>query len=148
MGRACSEKPLPSGDGVVTNVIYGVWLENSFGLQVVALGAASMLIGLAELSGVGLVARLTDPLGKIRALCLGILSITFACLLLPFLGGSLIPRLDRTLSLLSHLRVHVRHPDLLIHRAGTLRPCHVDGNQHNRSRRRSGIGRADRSCAV
>lgn len=75
------------------NVIYGVWLENSFGLQVVALGAASVLIGLAELGGVGLVARLTDQLGKIRALCLGIISITLACLLLPFLGGSLIPAL-------------------------------------------------------
>ncbi len=75
------------------NVIYGVWLENSFGLQVVALGAASVLIGLAELSGVGLVARLADQLGKIRALSLGIISITVACLLLPFLGGSLIPAL-------------------------------------------------------
>ena len=75
------------------NVIYGLWLENSFGLQVVALGAASVLIGLAELSGVGLVARLTDQLGKIRALCLGIIAITVACLLLPFLGVSLIPAL-------------------------------------------------------
>ncbi len=75
------------------NVIYGVWLENSLGLQVVALGAASVLIGLAELSGVGLVARLADQLGKIRALSLGIISITVACLLLPFLGGSLIPAL-------------------------------------------------------
>ena len=75
------------------NVIYGLWLENSFGLQVVALGAASVLIGLAELSGVGLVARLTDQLGIIRALCLGIISITVACLLLPFLGVSLIPAL-------------------------------------------------------
>ena len=75
------------------NVIYGLWLENSFGLQVVALGAASVLIGLAELSGVGLVARLADQLGKIRALCLGIISITVACLLLPFLGVSLIPAL-------------------------------------------------------
>ena len=75
------------------NVIYGLWLENSFGLHVVALGAASVLIGLAELSGVGLVARLTDQLGIIRALCLGIISITVACLLLPFLGVSLIPAL-------------------------------------------------------
>jgi predicted MFS family arabinose efflux permease len=75
------------------NVIYGVWLENSFGLQVVALGAASVLIGLAELGGVGLVARLADQLGKVRALCLGIISITVACLLLPILGGSLIPAL-------------------------------------------------------
>jgi len=75
------------------NVIYGLWLENSFGLQVVALGAASVLIGLAELGGVGLVARLTDQLGKTRALCLGIISITVACLLLPILGGSLIPAL-------------------------------------------------------
>ncbi|MGB2896859.1 MAG: MFS transporter [Anaerolineales bacterium] len=75
------------------NVIYGLWLETSFGLQVVALGAASVLIGFAELSGVGIVASLTDQLGKIRSLCLGIIAIVLACLLLPFLGGSLIPAL-------------------------------------------------------
>ncbi len=75
------------------NVIYGLWLENSFGLQVIALGAASVLIGLAELSGVGLVASLTDRLGNIRSLCLGIIAIVLACLLLPFLGGSLISAL-------------------------------------------------------
>lgn len=75
------------------NVIFGLWLETSFGLQVIALGAASVLIGLAELGGVGLVVSLTDRLGKIRSLCLGIIAIVLACLLLPFLGGSLIPAL-------------------------------------------------------
>ena len=75
------------------NVIYGLWLETSFGLQIIALGAASVLIGLAELGGVGLVVSLTDQLGKIRSLRLGIIAIVLSCLLLPFLGGSLIPAL-------------------------------------------------------
>ncbi len=65
------------------NIIYGLWLENSFGLQVAALGAASAVIGLAELGGEGLVAGITDRLGKRRAVISGTLAIAATCLLLP-----------------------------------------------------------------
>ncbi len=71
------------------NIVYGIWLESSFGLQVVALGAASAIIGFAELGGEGLVATLTDRMGKVRSLNLGLGSVVLACLVFPFLGRSL-----------------------------------------------------------
>ncbi len=48
------------------NIMYGVWMETAFGLQVAALGAATAVLGLAELSGEGTVAGLSDRLGKRR----------------------------------------------------------------------------------
>lgn len=68
------------------NIIYGIWLENSFGLQVAALGAASAVIGLAEMSGEGTVAAITDRLGKHRAVIIGTLAIAATCLLLPVIA--------------------------------------------------------------
>lgn len=70
----------------LVNLIFGVWLEDSFGLQIAALAGASAVIGLSELSGEGLVALLTDRLGKVRALAFGLTGNALACLLLPFLG--------------------------------------------------------------
>ncbi len=71
------------------NIVFGAWLEDSFGLQVVALGAATAVIGVAELGGEGLVAALADRLGKRRAVAVGISLSALACLGLPFLGRSL-----------------------------------------------------------
>jgi MFS transporter, DHA1 family, inner membrane transport protein len=68
------------------NVVFGVWLEDSFGLKIAALGAASALIGLSELGGETLVAGTIDRLGKMRALFLGFGANTVVSLLLP-LGG-------------------------------------------------------------
>jgi predicted MFS family arabinose efflux permease len=70
------------------NIIYGLWLESIFGLQVAALGAASAVIGLAELSGEGIVSVITDRLGKRRAVILGTLAIAAACLALPVIATS------------------------------------------------------------
>jgi predicted MFS family arabinose efflux permease len=70
----------------LVNLIFGVWLEDSFHLQIMALGAASAVIGFAELSGEGLVAMLTDRLGKPRALAIGLSGNALASLLLPWLG--------------------------------------------------------------
>jgi len=70
----------------LVNLIFGVWLEDSFGLQIAALAGASAVIGLSELSGEGLVALLTDRLGKPRALAFGLTGNALACLLLPFVG--------------------------------------------------------------
>ncbi|MFN2146863.1 MAG: MFS transporter [Anaerolineales bacterium] len=80
---------LSSGNEVV-NIIYGVWLERSFGLQVAALGAASAVIGLAELTGEGVVALWTDRIGKRRAVGLGLLLIALTCLTLPLTRDTLI----------------------------------------------------------
>ena len=68
------------------NLIFGVWLENSFGLQIAALGLASAVIGVSELSAEGLVAIFVDRIGKPRAIALGLLVNSLAALALPFLG--------------------------------------------------------------
>jgi predicted MFS family arabinose efflux permease len=74
---------LVSAGNEVVGIIYGAWMEDSFGLQVAALGAASAVIGIAELSGEGAVAAFVDRLGKRRAVALGIGANALACLLLP-----------------------------------------------------------------
>ena len=75
-----------SGGNELVNLIFGVWLEDSFGLQIAALAGASAVIGLSELSGEGLVALTTDRLGKPLALTLGLIGNAAASLLLPFIG--------------------------------------------------------------
>ncbi len=70
----------------MVNLVFGVWLANSFGLQIAALAGASVVIGLSELSGEGLVALTTDRLGKPRALAIGLTGNIIASLLLPFIG--------------------------------------------------------------
>jgi predicted MFS family arabinose efflux permease len=70
----------------LVNLIFGVWLEDSFGLQIAALAGASAVIGLSELGGEGLVVLLTDRIGKPRALMLGLSANAVSALLLPFIG--------------------------------------------------------------
>jgi DHA1 family inner membrane transport protein len=70
-------------------VIYGVWLDSSFGLSVVALGAATMAIGLAELLGEGLTAFTADRLGLKRALFTGLVLSALSYTLLPFVAHTL-----------------------------------------------------------
>lgn len=70
----------------LVNIIFGVWLEDSFGLKIIALAGASAVIGISELSGEGLVALTTDRLGKPLALTLGLFGNAFALILLPFIG--------------------------------------------------------------
>jgi len=70
----------------LVNVIFGVWLEDSFGLKIFALAIASAIIGISELSGEGLVALTTDRLGKPLALTLGLVTNALALILLPMLG--------------------------------------------------------------
>jgi predicted MFS family arabinose efflux permease len=70
------------------NIVFGVWLESAFALQVAALGAAAAVIGLAEVSGESLVALIADRVGKRRAVAGGILMNCIACLLLPRISTS------------------------------------------------------------
>ena len=70
----------------LVNLIFGVWLEDSFGLQIAALAGASAVIGLSELGGEGTAAFITDRIGKPRALALGLSANSVAALLLPFIG--------------------------------------------------------------
>lgn len=68
------------------NVLFGVWMEDSFNLQVTALGLASMIIGFSELGGETLTTLLSDRLGKERSFILGLGANTLALLSLPLLG--------------------------------------------------------------
>jgi len=70
----------------LVNLIFGVWLEDSFGLKIAALAGASAVIGISELGGEGLVALTTDRLGKPRALVLGLIGNILAAILLPIVG--------------------------------------------------------------
>lgn len=72
------------------NLVFGVWLEDSFGLRVLALGVVTAMIGLAEFSGEGVVSAFADRLGKKRAVALGLTCNCLASLLLPVLGGSVV----------------------------------------------------------
>ncbi len=75
-----------SAGNELVNVIFGVWLEDSFGLKIAALAGASAVIGISELSGEGLVAFTTDRLGKPLALSIGLIGNALASILLPFIG--------------------------------------------------------------
>ena len=68
------------------NLVFGLWLSNSFGLQIAALAGASAVIGVAELSGESCVALVTDRIGKARSVLLGLAVNTVAVLLLPLIG--------------------------------------------------------------
>jgi predicted MFS family arabinose efflux permease len=70
-------------------VIYGVWLESSFGLTILALGAATIAIGLAELLGESLTAFFSDRLGLKRATIIGLILSASSYALLPIVGHTL-----------------------------------------------------------
>jgi len=80
---------LLSSANEVVNLVFGVWMEDSFGLQITALAAATAVIGLSELGGETLTAVLTDRLGKPLAVGLGLGLNSLTALALPFLGASL-----------------------------------------------------------
>jgi predicted MFS family arabinose efflux permease len=74
----------------VVNVMFGVWMEDSFGLKVAALGAASAIIGFSELGAEALSAGLVDRLGKERSVAIGLGLNALVALALPWLGRSLL----------------------------------------------------------
>ncbi len=53
-------------------VVFGAWLEDSFGLSLVALGGAGFLVGLAELGGEGSTLAFGDRIGLERATAIGL----------------------------------------------------------------------------
>jgi DHA1 family inner membrane transport protein len=71
------------------NLVFGVWMENTFGLKIAALGLAAMVIGLSDLSGESFSALWVDRLGKKRAVGLGLLVNIISSLGLAWLGRSL-----------------------------------------------------------
>ncbi len=72
----------------LVNFVFGVWLEDSFGLKLAGLGAAAAAIGLAEFGGEGLVAATIDRIGKMKALMIGLAANAVAAAVLPWAGRS------------------------------------------------------------
>ncbi len=72
----------------LVNVVFGVWLNQSFGLQIAALGGASALIGIAELVGEGGVSAFADRIGTRKAVFYGLIASVLACAVLPLIGGT------------------------------------------------------------
>jgi predicted MFS family arabinose efflux permease len=73
----------------IVSIVYGLWMEQAFALRIAALGAATAVLGMAELSGEGLVAALADRLGKRRFVAAGILASSATAFALPLSAGSL-----------------------------------------------------------
>ena len=70
-------------------VVYGAWLEQSFNLSIVALGAGTSLIGAAELLGEGLTASFGDRLGLKHSIIIGIILSAVCYVILPFSSKTL-----------------------------------------------------------
>jgi predicted MFS family arabinose efflux permease len=70
-------------------VVYGIWLEEHFALSIVALGTATTVIGVAELTGEGLTATVSDRIGLKRATIIGLILSTLSYALLPLIGHNL-----------------------------------------------------------
>jgi predicted MFS family arabinose efflux permease len=67
-------------------VVYGAWLENSFGLSIVALGLGTSTIGLAELLGETLTATLADRIGLKRSVMTGLTICIIFYVLMPLVS--------------------------------------------------------------
>jgi len=70
-------------------VVYGAWLEDIFGLSILAIGIGTTAIGFAELSGEILTALFGDRFGLKRSVLVGLLLSSLSYGLLPFLEGTL-----------------------------------------------------------
>lgn len=73
----------------LVSVVFGTWIEASFGIQLAALAVAAAVIGMSELGGEGIVTFLADKLGKRRLVLIGVSGNILACLLLPLTGVNL-----------------------------------------------------------
>ncbi len=71
------------------NIVFSVWLEQSFNLQLTALALAPLVIGVSELGGESLVSAITDRVGKTRAITGGLILNSMMALTLPIIGRTL-----------------------------------------------------------
>lgn len=69
-------------------VVYGAWLEKSYGLSIIALGLGTSVLGVAEFLGEILTAAFSDRIGLKRAVIIGLALNTVSYVMLPFLGPS------------------------------------------------------------
>ena len=71
-------------------VVYGAWLENTFGLSIVALGIGTATIGAAELIGESMTASLADRFGLKRSVMTGLSCCIIFYIVLPLLGNTIV----------------------------------------------------------
>jgi predicted MFS family arabinose efflux permease len=78
-----------TGANEAVNLVFGVWIEDSFGLAFATLSIASVVIGTSELASELLSALIIDRLGKKRAILISIILNCVAAALLPLCGQRL-----------------------------------------------------------
>ena len=67
-------------------IVYGAWLETTFGLSLTALGLASTVVGVAEAAAELGTAVVTDRLGKRRSVLVGLVGLAASLVALPWLS--------------------------------------------------------------
>jgi len=78
-----------AGNSMIS-VIFGVWMEEAYGLKIAAIGAAATVIGFAELAGEGTVALVADKFGKRRTIAAGFIVNIISAVIPFFIGQSVI----------------------------------------------------------
>jgi predicted MFS family arabinose efflux permease len=73
----------------IFTLVFGVWIEESYGLKITSLGLAAALMGFSELGGEGLAAWLSDRVGKERSAAIGLAGNLLAAVSLHWLATSL-----------------------------------------------------------
>ncbi len=74
-------------------VVYGTWLEQDFGVGLLALGFSTTVIGAAELTGESFTALWADKIGLKRSIAIGLVLTGASYAILPVIGSSLYPSL-------------------------------------------------------
>jgi predicted MFS family arabinose efflux permease len=67
-------------------IVYGAWLETTYGLSIGALGLASIVVGLAEAAAELGTTVVTDRLGKKRSVTIGLTGLAASLIALPWLS--------------------------------------------------------------
>jgi predicted MFS family arabinose efflux permease len=81
---------LISGANEAVNLVFGLWIENSFGINFAALTAAAVVIGFSELGGEVITGAFLDAVGKHRMIWIFLGVNSLSALFLPLLGGNLV----------------------------------------------------------
>lgn len=70
-------------------VVYGLWLEESFHISLVALGFSTVTIGVSELLGESITALFADRIGLKKTIIISLCCVSGAYCILPIIGTSL-----------------------------------------------------------
>ena len=71
----------------IVNLVFGVWMEDTYGLSIKALGVASTVIGIAELLSVLIVSWLIAKLGAKKSVAIGLVFSAVTAIAIPWIGG-------------------------------------------------------------